>query len=184
MATNSTTTVSGAEKRRIKAAQRLLANNPHREVFQGYFRISDEEIMITDGYMLYVGEPIAGIAETKYPGSFRDFRQTMSEFPFEKFAEIINYKVLKRQWKIAKAKKIPYDHRALHNYIDEARLEITNSDGITVYFNLELILAACELVGEHCVSIKICAGKKAYKSPAIVEGIYGICYVMPFIKND
>lgn len=179
-------------KRRIKAANELFNNsaNQFKAAHTGYLKLDDGNIAITDGTILYVGNMIADIDETEHPDNFCNVVQFMdnakyleTEFEIDLDIDDIKkkYKIAKENVKLSGVKRIT---KAVYSYGEpDGEYKVTNDNNGEAYFNSELIIRACDIIGGGEFTMYVDNGRSIATKPALIKGENGSCIVMPFMKR-
>ena len=100
-------TLKRGEKTRIKTAIRILNMLPeHKKSFKGYVQLDNGKICMTNGYMLYIGEPISEIPKLTQPPAFFDNENINSLIPkYIHTKQALNLKIIKENLKTSKQEK-------------------------------------------------------------------------------
>ena len=173
------------EKTRTKIAKDILNYNTSRPELNGYKEVENERIMITNGLVCYLGEPILDIPKSEFPDSypnleklFDENREVEYELDFENIKA--KYKMAKAEYKEEiKAKK----HLKLYEiakYTAGCEMFVGKNES-KHWFNSEFIIQACELIAATSYTIQL---GKSETSPAVIIGDNGNkCLICPFRKK-
>ena len=180
------------EVKRKKAAEAVLKNVPDtREWIDGYVEIGEDfllpnceilkdGIILTDGFVMYIGKPITGIkkVEDSRGKELVDLATKLtSSKSYDKNTEVINLTELKSNLKIAKAEAKARGIKKEHICeIREACLITHDKNGNNnAVFNADKVIKACEMLGGNKWTIT----SQTAVTGAFVEGENGVCIVMP-----
>lgn len=172
------------EKKRTTAAKKVLKNaqKTNNEVLCGYKKLDDGKIVVCDGYVLYMGEEIIGIEETKYPDKYMDISRVFPQYNADENVFSLDLSTITSRLKIAKVefKEHKRKFRRIWDATENSYVMFTNNDNQDVYFDSEQVVTACDMIGGDNYTIQI---GKLY-APAIVrcKENENICIVMPFKK--
>lgn len=191
----------GSELKRKKAADAIIKNIPDiHEYMRGYINVGEDficpngneihnGIVLTDGYVMYIGTPITGIEPVVNSSTYLDWRSCVEGIlkhhnnTHLKNTESIDIAVLKSNLKIAKAeaKAEGIKKEDIPFRIKEACLITHDSEGKkNAVFNADYIVKACEMLGGNKWNITTSTAVQG----GIIEGENGMCVVMPLRKPE
>ena len=167
------------EKKRTNAAKKLIKSAvKQRTHLNGFKRISDDEIGLANGFVLFKGKPIIGIEETTQPEKYVDVSGIIKNNNLDSEEQALNIDEIKTKFKCAKTEFKKQD--CLFKITENAAVVIKNDREENVYFDSDKIILACDLIGGDKFTIQV--GK--YNAPCIIKGENGICLVCPFIPKN
>lgn len=172
-----------SERKRTSAAKKILKSVISGNVaLQGYKKINDKEIALCNGYVLFVGDSVIGINETKKPDGFidvdrvwpQDYGYKETILTKEDVANIRSrYLEGRAETGLKKAEEITKagSQKCLF-FIGESKEECSA-------FNSDFILWASDLIGGDEMKLKYYGKKKAL----IMEGEHGRFLALPINYN-
>lgn len=180
------------EVKRKKAAEATLKNvSANREWMNGYVEIGEDFILpnyetlkdgiiLTDGYIMYIGKPITGIKkiEDERGKDLVDLaNKLIDNKSFDTNTETVDIAELKSNLKIAKAEAKARGIKKEHICeIREACLITHDKNGNNnAVFDADKVIKACEMLGGDKWTIT----SQTATTGAFVEGENGVCIVMP-----
>jgi hypothetical protein len=172
------------EKSRTSAALKMI-KNCSKDNYKGYKRLNDETICMCDGYVLFKGREIIGIEEVPYPHDFIDVNAIIPKYNTTK--QVLDINDIKAKYKLAKTEypksKLKQLGKSLISVTDNAIVCIETDDGQNVYFQSELIIQACDLIGGKDFTIQVDKGSRSHLKCCYIEGNSGVAVVVPFRKT-
>lgn len=169
-----------SEKTRTRVAKQIIKNTK-LETYTGYKKINDNEIILTDGNIAYIGEPIQDIPEVCLPERYYE-ENIIKYFNFD-FKNEFEFDLEQIKEYLKQAKSEYGNKKNLHQLSDKAKV-LFEKDYRKAYFQSKLIIQACDLVENIDGKIKIYYQSKSPNSPiikyavAFIEGEKGKCIIM------
>ena len=174
------------EKKRTSAAKKVLKQAAEKYWYDhpcvGYKQLSENEIVLTNGFLVYFGSPIIDINRTLSPENFPDVERFIPNYGDKDIHELDvdqvkqNLNKAKAEWKGKRPK-----FKSLHKLSLDANTIVKNTIGDDVYFDSELVILCCNMIGGKTYTIQV---RNVLEACIIrCEENDNFCLLMPLIKN-